>query len=177
MRLIIAITGASGVGLGKRFVEALPDTIEKHLILSQNARTVFEKEQHITNLHIMDDDDIAASVASGSFKCDAMAIIPTSMNTLAKIACGIADNLTTRAAAVQIKEQRKLLLAPREMPFSPVALENMLKLARLQIIIAPPVPGYYASVETLEQMEDFMIGKWFDLLGIEHTLFQRWGET
>ncbi|HHD77679.1 MAG TPA: UbiX family flavin prenyltransferase [Campylobacteraceae bacterium] len=177
MRLIVAITGASGVRLGKRFVEALPDAIEKQLILSQNARTVFEKEHHVANLHILDNDDIAAPVASGSFKCDAMAVIPTSMNTLAKIACGIADNLTTRAAAVQIKEQRKLLLAPREMPFSPVALENMLKLARLQIIIAPPVPGYYASIGTLEQMEDFMIGKWFDLLGIEHRLFQRWGET
>ncbi len=176
MRLIVAITGASGVGLGKRFVDALPPEIETCLILSDNARTVFEKEHSSDTMRIFDNDDIAAPVASGSFRCDAMAIIPTSMNTLAKIACGIADNLTTRAAAVQIKEQRKLLLAPREMPFSPISLENMLKLARLQIIIAPPVPGYYAGIETLEQMEDFMIGKWFDLLGIEHTLFQRWGE-
>ncbi len=173
MRLIVAITGASGVGLGKRFVEALPPEIDTYLILSQNAKTVFEKEENLT---ILDDTDIAAPVASGSFRCDAMAIIPTSMNTLAKIACGIADNLTTRAAAVQIKEQRKLLLAPREMPFSPIALENMLKLARLQILIAPPVPGYYADITTLEAMEDFIIGKWFDLLGIEHTLFKRWGE-
>jgi len=173
MRLIVAITGASGVGLGKRFIEALPKEIETYLILSDNAKTVFAKEQKCT---ILDNSDIAAPVASGSFRCDAMAIIPTSMNTLAKIACGISDNLTTRAASVQIKEQRKLLLAPREMPFSPISLENMLKLSRIGVIIAPPVPGYYADVQTLEDMEDFLIGKWFDLLGIEHNLFQRWGE-
>lgn len=173
MRLIVAITGASGVGLGQRFIEALPKEIETYLIVSENAKTVFEKEEHIT---LLDNDDIAAPVASGSFRCDAMAIIPTSMNTLAKIAVGIADNLTTRAASVQLKEQRKLLLAPREMPFSAIALENMLKLARLQVIIAPPVPGYYAGIETLPQMEDFLIGKWFDLLGIEHNLYKRWGE-
>ncbi len=173
MRLIVAITGASGVGLGKRFVEALPPEIEKYVILSANAKVVFEKEER---LHLLENDDIAAPVASGSFRCDAMAIIPTSMNTLAKIACGIADNLTTRAAAVQIKEQRRLLLAPREMPLSAIALENMLKLARLQVAIAPPLMGYYAGTRTLPQMEDFIIGKWFDLLGIEHNLFQRWGE-
>ncbi len=173
MRLIVAITGASGVRLGKRFIDTLPKEIETFLILSEHAKTVFAKEDHITHF---DNLDISAPIASGSFKCDAMAIIPTSMNTLAKIACGISDNLTTRAAAVQIKEQRKLLLAPREMPFSPIALENMLKLANLQVIIAPPVMGYYAQIENLEMMEDFLIGKWFDLLGIEHTLFQRWGE-
>jgi len=174
VRLVVAITGASGVHLGKRFVEALPAHIEPYLILSENAQTVFAKE---SRMHLLSDADIAAPVASGSFQCDAMAIIPTSMNTLAKIACGISDNLTTRAAAVQIKEQRKLLLAPREMPLSAIALENMLKLARLQVIVAPPIPGYYAECESVAQLENFMIGKWFDLLGIEHNLYQRWGET
>jgi len=174
LRLIVAITGASGVGLGKKFIQALPKEVEVFVILSENAQTVFDKEESLT---ILDNSDIAAPVASGSFKCDAMAIIPTSMNTLAKIACGISDNLTTRAASVQIKEQRHLLLAPREMPFSAIALENMLKLSRLQVIIAPPVMGYYANIQTLSQMEDFLIGKWFDLLKIEHNLFQRWGET
>jgi 4-hydroxy-3-polyprenylbenzoate decarboxylase len=173
MRLIIAITGASGVTLGKRFIEALPEKIEKYLIVSENAKVVFHEEEHLT---LLENDNIAAPVASGSFQCDAMIIVPTSMNTLAKIACGISDNLTTRAASVQIKEQRKLLLAPREMPFSPIALENMLKLSRIGVIIAPPIPGYYAQVQTLEEMENFIIGKWFDLLGIEHKLFKRWGE-
>jgi 4-hydroxy-3-polyprenylbenzoate decarboxylase len=103
-----------------------------------------------------------------------MIVAPCSMNTLAKIACGIADNLVTRAAAVMIKERRPLLLAPREMPFSAIALENMLKLSRLGVLIAPPVMGYYAEHETLEEMERFVVGKWFDLLGIGHDLYQRW---
>jgi len=96
------------------------------------------------------------------------------MNTLAKISCGISDNLITRSATVMIKEQRKLIVAPREMPFSAIALENMLKLSRLGVIIAPPILGYYANIKSLEDMEDFLIGKWFDLLGIEHNLFEKW---
>jgi 4-hydroxy-3-polyprenylbenzoate decarboxylase len=96
------------------------------------------------------------------------------MNTLAKISCGIADNLITRAASVMIKERKVLLLAPREMPFSAIALENMHKLSTLSVIIAPPVLAYYSEQQSLEAMEDFIIGKWFDLLGIEHTLYKRW---
>jgi 4-hydroxy-3-polyprenylbenzoate decarboxylase len=96
------------------------------------------------------------------------------MNTLAKIACGIADNLITRAAAVMIKERRTLVLAPREIPFSPIALENMHKLSMMGVIIAPPVLAYYGDQEDLESMENFMIGKWFDLLGIENNLYKRW---
>lgn len=171
MKLIVAITGASGAGLGKRFIEKLPKEIEVYAVVSEHAKIVFEKEENIT---IFDDKNIAASIASGSFKSEAMIIVPCSMNTLAKIACGISDNLTTRAAAVMIKEQRKLILAPREMPFSPIALENMLKLGRLNVLIAPPVIGYYANPESIDDMEDFLIGKWFDLLGIEHDLFKRW---
>ena len=173
MKIILAITGASGVTLAQKFVAALPPKIELFIIQSQNAKTVFEKEE---NIEVLDDSDIAAKVASGSFKCDAMIVLPCSMNTLAKISCGICDNLTTRTASVMIKEQRKLILAPREMPFSAIALENMLKLARLQVIIAPPILGYYANPSSLTDMEDFLIGKWFDLIGIEHTLFKRWGE-
>ncbi len=171
MKLIVAITGASGAGLGKRFIEKLPPEVEVFVVVTDNAQTVFEKEEGIS---VFQNSNIAASIASGSFKTDAMIILPCSMNTLAKIACGISDNLTTRAASVMIKEQRKLILAPREMPFSSIALENMLKLSRLNILIAPPVIGYYAKPKTIDEMEDFMIGKWFDLLGIEHTLFKRW---
>ncbi len=171
MKLIVAITGASGAGLGYRFIKKLPSEVEVFVVVSDNAQTVFEKEEEIT---VYENSNIAASIASGSFKTDAMIILPCSMNTLAKIACGISDNLTTRAASVMIKEQRKLILAPREMPFSSIALENMLKLSKINILIAPPVIGYYAQPKTIEEMEDFMIGKWFDLLGIEHTLFKRW---
>ncbi len=171
MKIIIAISGGSGVNLGLKFIKNLPREIKRYLIVSKNAKTVFKEEE---NLEIFDDEDIAASLASGSFGCDAMAVIPCSMNTLAKISCGIADNLTTRAASVMIKERKELLLAPRELPYSAIALENMLKLSRLGVIIAPPVLGYYSKPENLEEMENFLIGKWFDLLGIEHNLYNRW---
>lgn len=171
MKIVVATSGASGVNLGLKTLKLLPDTVEKHFIMSENSKTVLEKEQGVT---YHDDADISASVASGSFGVDAMIIAPCSMNTLAKIACGISDNLITRCAAVMIKEQKKLILAPREIPFSAIALENMQKLASLGIVIAPPVMAYYSKQQTLEEMENFVIGKWFDLLGIENNLYKRW---
>jgi flavin prenyltransferase len=170
-RIIVGISGASGVELGLSFLKALPNDIEKYVIVSDHAKIVLAKE---SNTFLLDDENIGAITASGSFQTDAMAIIPCSMNTLAKITHGIADNLLTRTASVMMKEKRPLLLAPREMPFSAIALENMLKLSMLGIHIAPPVIGYYAKASTLQDMENFLIGKWFDLLGIEHNLFHRW---
>lgn len=170
-KLIVGISGASGAGLGVKFIERLPENIEVFVIRSKNSEIVLQKEQNIT---LLDNENIAAITASGSFKSDGMVIVPCSMNTLAKIACGIGDNLLTRTACVMLKEARPLMLAPREMPFSAIALENMLKLSRLGVKIAPPVSGYYADIKTLDDMEDFFIGKWFDLLGIEHNLFKRW---
>lgn len=172
MRLVVAITGASGVELGVKFVQYLPEEIEVHVIISDNALTVDTFERSGITLH--QSDNIAASVSSGSFRVDATAIIPCSMNTLAKVACGISDSLTSRVAAVALKEQKKLLLAPREMPFSAIALENMQKLAALGVIIAPPVMGYYADVNSIDEMERFIIGKWYDALGIDNQLYKRW---
>nr|WP_321265678.1 UbiX family flavin prenyltransferase [uncultured Sulfurimonas sp.] len=171
MKLIIAISGASGVNLGIKTLKLLPKEIDKHFIMTKNSGVVLEKENNTT---IHDNKDISASIASGSFGTDAMIIAPCSMNTLAKIACGISDNLVTRCASVMIKEQKKLILAPREMPFSAIALENMHKLANLGVIIAPPVMAYYSEQQTLDEMENFIIGKWFDLLNIENTLYKRW---
>ncbi len=172
MKIVVAITGASGVQLGKKFVEYLPSEIEVHVVVSKNALTVDSFENKKVTLH--DSDNIAASISSGSFGVDATAIIPCSMNTLAKVACGISDNLPSRIAAVALKEQKKLLLAPRELPFSAIALENMQKLATLGVIIAPPVMGYYADASSLEEMEKFIIGKWYDVLGIKNNLYERW---
>ena len=172
MRLVVAITGASGVQLGKKFVDYLPLDIEVHVVVSDNALTVESFENKKITLH--SSDNIAASISSGSFRVDATAIIPCSMNTLAKVACGISDNLPSRAAAVALKEQKKLLLAPRELPFSAIALENMQKLATLGVIIAPPVMGFYSDASSIEDMEKFIIGKWYDVLGIENNLFERW---
>ena len=174
MRLVVAITGASGVQLGKKFIDYLPSGIEVHVVVSDNALTVESFENKQVTLH--SSDNIAASISSGSFRVDATAIIPCSMNTLAKVACGISDNLPSRVAAVAIKEQKKLLLAPRELPFSAIALENMQKLATLGVIIAPPVMGFYSDASSIEDMEKFIIGKWYDVLGIENNLYARWGE-
>ena len=171
MKIVVATSGASGVNLGLKTLELLPDSIEKHFIMSKNSKVVLNKELGIKTHK---NKDISASIASGSFGVDAMIIAPCSMNTLAKIACGISDNLVTRCASVMIKEQKKLILAPREMPFSPIALENMQKLATIGVIIAPPVMAYYSEQQTLEQMENFIIGKWFDLLEIENKLYKRW---
>lgn len=171
-KIVVATSGASGVNLGVKMLELLPDTIDKHFIMSSSSKVVLKKEMNNVTTH--NNADISASIASGSFGVDAMIIAPCSMNTLAKIACGISDNLITRCAAVMIKEQKKLILAPREMPFSAIALENMHKLASLGIVIAPPVMAYYSEQQTLEEMEDFIIGKWFDLLDIENNLYKRW---
>ncbi len=170
LKIAVAISGASGIHLGIKTFEAIPKTHEKYLIITKNAKAVAKNEQK----NIFYDEDIWAGPASGSFGLDVLMVIPCSMNTLAKIAAGIADNLTTRAASVIIKEQKKLLLAPREMPFSPIALENMHKLAMLNVIIAPPVAAYYSDQQSLEDMESFFIGKWFDLVGIENDLYKRW---
>jgi len=172
VKIVVATSGASGVNLGLKVLKLLPDSLEKHFIMSENSKTVLSKE--LGDVIVHENSDIGASVASGSFGVDAMIIAPCSMNTLAKIACGISDNLVTRCAAVMIKEQKKLILAPREMPFSAIALENMQKLAALGIIIAPPVMAYYSEQQTLGEMENFVIGKWFDLLGIQNNLYKRW---
>ena len=171
MKLIVATSGASGVNLGLKTLKLLPKEIDKHFIMTKNSEIVLDKENNLTTY---ENENIAASIASGSFGTDAMIIAPCSMNTLAKIACGISDNLITRCAAVMLKEHKKLILAPREMPFSAIALENMQKLATLGVVIAPPVMAYYSEQQTLDEMENFIIGKWFDLLGIQNNLYKRW---
>ena len=178
-KFVLGISGASGVLLGLEFLRALPNDLDIYLIMTESAYKVADKEHSIalelrTNITLLDVRDISASVASGSFGVDKMAIIPTSMNTLAKIACGISDCLLTRVASVMIKERKTLLLAPREMPFSGIALENMLKLSNYGVIISPPILGYYAKTETLEDMQKFLIGKWLDSLKIPNQIYQRW---
>ncbi len=171
MRIIVAISGASGVKLGRKFIEFLPKDVEVFTIYTDSAKKVAKLEE---NEIVYDDKEIEAKISSGSFQSDCMAIIPCSMNTLAKIACGISDNLTTRVASVMIKERRRLLIAPRELPLSSIALENMLKLSQNGVIVSPPILGYYSQSDNLEEMERFLIGKWFDSLNIPHDLYKRW---
>ena len=179
MKLVVGITGASGVSLGLKFISLLPKEIEVFTVISSSAKVALEFEQNISmpnnsNITFYEDSSIGACIASGSFKTDAMIILPCSMNTLAKCTVGICDTLITRAFTVMMKERKRIVLAPREMPYSTIALENMAKLSTLGVTIAPPVIGYYSKQQTLEEMEDFMIGKWFDLLGIENNLYKRW---
>ncbi len=184
MRLVIAISGASGVNLGIKFLELLPQNIQAFVVISQSAKIALKYENNLAfeklinqkNIKLFENSDIAAPIASGSFKIDKMAIIPCSMNTLAKCAYGFADNLITRAFAVSLKEKREVLLAPREMPFSQIPLENMTKLSSLGVIISPPILGYYSNNTTIDAMENFIIGKWYDSLGIENSLYKRWKE-
>jgi 4-hydroxy-3-polyprenylbenzoate decarboxylase len=183
-KFILAITGASGVHLGLKLASFLPTEYDIYLVMSDSAKIALELENNnntktplnSSNITILNDSDISSCIASGSFGADMMAIIPCSMNTLAKISVGISDTLITRAFSVMLKENRKILIAPREMPFSQISLENMLKLSKMGVIIAPPVNAYYSNQNTLEDMEKFFIGKWFDLLGIENELFTRWGK-
>ena len=123
---------------------------------------------------IYGDSDLAAAPSSGSFGIDATIVAPCSINTLAKIHAGFADTLITRAAAVALKERKRLVLGVREMPFSTLALEHAAKLSALGAVIAPPVFGYYSGQNSLEDMENFIIGKWLDLLGLEHQIYKRW---
>ncbi|AWI34787.1 UbiX family flavin prenyltransferase [Helicobacter apodemus] len=178
-RIIVGISGASAVNLGFRFLEILPLEIEKYCVISKRAKEVLKKEnqaipQEVPNTIYLEDLDLGACIASGSFICESMVVIPCSQNTLAKIAYGISDTLITRAASVMIKERRNLLLAPREMPFSTIALENMAKLSQIGIIIAPPIFGYYAG-SSLKEIENLVLGKWCDILGIPYA-YKRWGE-
>ncbi len=181
MKLIVAITGASGVNLGIKFLNMLPKEIEVHAIFSKNAKKALKLENNLStksieneNIHIYKESKIEACIASGSFGAEAMIILPCSMNTLAKCSIGMADNLITRAFAVMQKERRLTIICPREMPFSTIALEQMHKLSMHNVIIAPPILGYYSAQENLEEMENFIIGKLYDMLKIENNIYKRW---
>ena len=180
-RIIVGITGASGVQLGFKLLQLLPKDIEVFAIVSNSAKETLKHEVvksicKLSNIIYLEDNDISACVASGSFKTDGFIIVPCSMNTLAKCTTGIADTLITRVFSVMLKERRNVVIAPREMPYNSIQLENMAKLSTLGVSVAPPVIGYYSNQQTLDDMENFIIGKWFDLLNIEHSLYKRWGE-
>ncbi len=181
MKLIVAITGASGVNLSLKFIENIPKDIDTYVVFSNSSKKALQLENNIqisqfenSNITVYNDKTISAPIASGSFGADAMIILPCSMNTLAKCSVGISDTLITRAFSVMLKEKKNIIMAPREMPYNPISLENMHKLSTLGVCIAPPVLGYYSQQQTLEDMENFLIGKWFDLLKINNNLYNRW---
>jgi flavin prenyltransferase len=183
LKLTVAVSGASGVNLALKFIEKLPKDIEVFLVFSKSSKKALALENGIKlkdyfkeqkNITIYSDKNIGASIASGSFNVDKMIILPCSQNTLAKCAVGIADSLITRAFTVMLKEKREIVISPRELPFNSISLENMLKLSNLGVAIAPPMLGYYSKNQSLEDMENFIIGKLMDILKIQNNLYKRW---
>jgi 4-hydroxy-3-polyprenylbenzoate decarboxylase len=176
MRIVVAITGASGVVIGVRLLENLADH-EVHLILSSGGEAVMAHELGQAALpagYRYKANQMSARLASSSFVTDAMVIAPCSMKTLSAIASGFADNLIVRVAEIMLRTGRPLVLVPRETPLSLMAIENMRTVRLAGGIILPPMVGYYAAPETIHDVTDFFVGKILDVLGLEHQLYRRW---
>ncbi len=182
MRLIIGISGASGAIYGVRALQALRELgVETDLVVAQAAletihlETDFKKADLVklaTETH--SPDDLTSKIASGSYMTSGMLIIPCSMKTLAGIASGYSDNLLLRAADVTIKERRRLVLVVRETPLSLIHIENMATVTRAGAVVLPAMPAFYNNPKTVADLVDQVVGKAFDVLGIEHQLLKRW---
>ncbi|MCO6457796.1 MAG: UbiX family flavin prenyltransferase [Pirellulaceae bacterium] len=185
-RLIVGMSGSSGVIYGIRtllHLRQIPE-IETHLVLSEGARvnvaieTRYRLEQVLELADVVHrPENMAASIASGSFRTDGMVVIPCSIKTLSGIAHSYADNLLCRAADVCLKERRKLVLVVRETPLHKGHLELLTRACDLGALILPPMPAFYHDPQTIDDIIDQTIGKVFDYFGLEHQLFRRWGET
>lgn len=164
----------------RRLLEVLREKdAEIFLIISDNARKVIEYEDDFRDYpsladHVYSERDLAAPVASGSFRTDGMVIVPCSMKTVASIVHGRSENCITRAADVTLKEKRSLILVPRETPMNAIQLENMLKLAQLGVVILPAMPAFYTRPKTVDDMINFVVGRILDALSIDHSLYPRW---
>lgn len=192
---VVGITGASGAIYGVRLIQSLLEAdYEVHLIVSDAGWRVLKEElgwnvtkrqqaieqafgelSHRVTYH--PNQDIGASIASGSYWVQGMVIMPCSMGTLSSIAHGASDNLMGRAADVMMKEGRPLLIVPRETPMHAIHLENMLKLANMGVRIVPAMPAFYYHPKTLDDIINFLVGKVLDCMNIEHQLFTRWGDS
>lgn len=195
--IVVGITGASGAIYGLRLVEELLGAGKQVTVLLTNAgRQVLaletglklaEKPQdclHQLRVYFAADEqlnhyaltDFFAPIASGSSAADALVVCPCSMGTAGRIAAGLSDNLLERVADVVLKEQRQLLLVPRETPFNQLHLENLLRLAQAGAQILPAMPAFYQQPQSVAALVDFVVGKTLDSLGVEHQLFERWGD-
>ncbi len=179
MRYVVGISGASGAIYGIRLLQELEG--EKYLVISRTAREIIPAETDYTVEQVeamadrvFSDDEMFASIASGSFRYDAMFVAPCSESSVAKFANGIADTLISRAVSVCLKEGRRLILLVRETPKSAIMLENELKLARLGVRIVDANPGFYPRPESVDDIVDIVVGRCLDQAGVDHKLYRRW---
>jgi 4-hydroxy-3-polyprenylbenzoate decarboxylase len=183
-RLIVGISGASGVVYGARLLALLQSMpIETHLVISRSAEVTLALETDLKPadlraradvVHVI--GDLAAPISSGSFQTLGMIIVPCSIRSMAEIATGVTTTLLTRAADVVLKERRRLVLAVRETPLHAGHLRTMTALAEMGAVIAPPVPAFYAKPQTLDEMIDHSLGRMLDLFGLDSGTVRRWGE-
>jgi len=191
-QIVVGITGASGVVYARRLVECLVEAgAFVHLVVTPNGHRVLADELDCKStapeaflgrtsdrIVAYPPGDLGARIASGSFPANGMIVIPCSVNTLGAIASGTSPNLLTRAAAVTLKESRRLVLVVREMPLSAIDLRNALECSRAGAVICPASPGFYMKPRSLEDIVDFVVGRVLDLVGVPHKLNTRWtGET
>jgi flavin prenyltransferase len=182
MRIIVAITGATGALYGVRILERLRDAgVESHLVISRwGARTLlhettYSREQVEALAHaVYAPGDMGAAISSGSFRTDGMIVAPCSAKTLGAIAHGVGDNLVHRAADVVLKERRRLVLCVREAPLSEIHLDNMLRLARMGAVILPPVPAFYNHPATIDDLVDHTVARLLDQFGLAPDESPRW---
>jgi 4-hydroxy-3-polyprenylbenzoate decarboxylase len=183
-RLVVGLSGASGAAYGIRLLEALKElSVESHLVMSKPGEMTIGYETDITPKQVAAKadavyaiNDIAAPIASGSFRTKGMIVAPCSVRTWSEIATGVTTNLLTRAADVTLKERRPLILMVRETPLHVGHLRSLTQLAEMGAIILPPVPAFYAEPHTLKDIVDQMVGKALDLLGYDWPRLRRWGE-
>jgi 4-hydroxy-3-polyprenylbenzoate decarboxylase len=185
MKLIVGMTGATGAAIGVRVLRALKDLdVETHLVISRWARATIELETPYSVQEVIalasktySERDQAAAISSGSFRVDGMIVVPCSMKTLAAIRCGYGEGLIARAADVTLKEQRKLVLVPRESPLNAIHLENMLALTRAGAMMMPPMPAFYNHPVSTDDIINHVASRILDQFGLENNLTRRWGET
>jgi 4-hydroxy-3-polyprenylbenzoate decarboxylase len=180
-RIVVGITGASGAPYARRLLQVLGqrDDVEIGLCASQTASEVWALEcgtdlREAVGLRVWGTRDYKAPFASGSAGWQAMAVVPCSMGTAARIAHGVSDTLLTRAADVMLKERRTLIVVPRETPLGLVHLENLVQLTRLGALVLPAMPSFYSKPATLEEAIDTVVGRILDHLGLDHSLLRRW---
>lgn len=186
--IVVAITGASGAWYAQRFIQGLVAAgVKVHLVVSPLGRRLLHDEMGLETVDLSalagsprhaitlyNYNDVGAKIASGSFLHDGMVIVPCSSNTLAAVAHGLGDNLISRAAAVTLKERRRLVLAHRETPLSPMDVNNYKILSDAGVILAPANPGFYLNPTTVGEIVDFVAGKLLDLVGVPHAFETRW---